>query len=162
MNHNPTPDVETMHWIRTERLLAQSCELLDQERFEEWLDLFTEDARYEATTWSPELNRDQVWLRLNKAELASLVRNVNNHIRDRATRSHLARLVELVPNGHSNRYNSTARFVLLRTDEAGETSVYLTGRYLDVVQVEGDVFRLAARHVRLDTRLFAIGSHVPV
>lgn len=147
-------------WVQVQRLLAQSCELLDQERFDAWLELFTEDAHYEVTAWSPEINREQTWLGLQKAELTALVNNIDSHIRDRAKRGHVAMLANVIK--HEFSYEAIARFLLLRTDEMGASTLYLTGTYRDVVRVEPTGLKLAARHVQLDTRLFDIGSHLPV
>jgi 3-phenylpropionate/cinnamic acid dioxygenase small subunit len=159
-------ELELANWVPVERLLAQSGDLLDQERFDAWLELFTADARYEVTTWSPELKQDQIWLQADKPELASLLENIDRHIRDRATRGHLVTLVDLIRNDHSDteaaQFEAVSRFLLLRTDDTGGSTVYLTGRYLDVVRMEPNGPRLAARHVRLDTRLFTVGSHLPV
>ena len=43
----------------------------------------------------------------------------------------------------------------------GATELFVVGRYLDTVKLNGDAPRLLRRIVKLDTRQFGFGYHIP-
>ena len=51
-------------------LIYQSCLVMDDERFDEYLALCTEDYQYKVTAYSPELRKEMVWLEQSRTDLA--------------------------------------------------------------------------------------------
>ena len=53
-------------------LIYQSCLAMDDERFDEYLSLCTEDYQYKVTTYSPELRKEMVWLEQSRTDLGAM------------------------------------------------------------------------------------------
>jgi methanesulfonate monooxygenase small subunit len=136
--------------------------LLDDEKFDEYLDLFSPEIRYRITAFSPDLRKDLAWLDLGRKDLESLLANLNRHIRlaGRFMRHPSGSIVE-EEEGSTHLLVTTAVLVA-HTDLEGNTRVFATGRYRDRIEwIDGEP-RLKEREVRLDTRQFGPGSHVPL
>ena len=48
------------------------------------------------------------------------------------------------------------------TVDAGDTRLFLVGKYLDKFRIDGDTAKFVEREVRLDTRRLDKGSHWPI
>lgn len=141
-------------------LIARSCYLLDEERFDDWIALFSDEASYTITAYSPELGLEQRWLEVLKDELLSLVMNIKNHIHDQGNRRHIAMVVDFEDCVTDGYVDTTSTFVVIRTDPHGASRVYATGKYLDRVDIQS--MRIMTREVRLDSRMLEVGSHLPL
>ena len=141
-------------------LIARSGRLLDDERFAEYVELFTTDGHYLLGTTSAEIGRDMVWLSLNRAELADLFREWPLHVRDPAARTHLVAVDEISIDVATARAFST--FTIYRTDERGRSEFYCVGRYEDDLCADGAVWKIRRRRAHMITRLLATPTPLPV
>jgi anthranilate 1,2-dioxygenase small subunit len=138
---------------RIEDLVYDSARFIDDERFEEWAELFVERCVYKITTRenfdaslpvgvmycdSRAMLRDRV-LSLRKANL------YNPHY-DRHLVSNVCVLgvADAVYDVHSS-------YLVLQTTPAGESRVFSCGKYLDRVVFEGESARFQERIVVMDT-----------
>ena len=64
-----------------ERLVRRSCLLLDEERFDDYLDICTSDFRYAIKTYSAEIRREMTWLSTTREQLATLFAGLPEHVR---------------------------------------------------------------------------------
>lgn len=53
--------------------IGRSCFLLDDERFDEWLAMCTQDVSYSIRTYSPEIRREMTWLKHDRAGLEQML-----------------------------------------------------------------------------------------
>jgi methanesulfonate monooxygenase small subunit len=143
-------------------LVARSCLLLDEERFDDYLGLYADDCRYRITTYSPDLRKDMAMLDLDRKDLAVLLGNLPKHIRmsGRFMRHPSGSCAE--PASGSGRISVLTTVLVAHTDLEGISRIFATGRYRDLIEVSGDAPRLLEREVRVDTRQFGPGSHVPL
>jgi anthranilate 1,2-dioxygenase small subunit len=136
-----------------ENLVYDGARFIDDERFEEWADLFVEQCVYKITTRenfdaslpvgvmycdSQAMLRDRV-LSLRKANL------YNPHY-DR----HLVSNVRVLDVADGV-YRVHSSYLVLQTTPAGESRVFSCGKYLDRVVFEGDIARFRERVVVMDT-----------
>ena len=136
-----------------EDLLYDSARYIDDERFEEWADLFVERCVYKITTRenfdaglpigvmdcdSRAMLRDRV-LSLRKA-------NIYNPHYDR----HLVTSVRVLDVA-DGAYRVHSSYTVLQTTPAGESRLFSCGKYLDRVVFEGESARFAERIVVMDT-----------
>ena len=151
-----------------EEFLYAEAELLDERRFEAWLDLLTDDIRY----WMPmrrnikygeeerEFTRerqDVAWFDEGKDTLVRRVKQIQTGIHwaeEPVSRiSHLVtnvQLVEATPSIAEPREVSTrCRFLIYRNRVETETDI-LVGKREDVLRREGDDWRIARRKIVLD------------
>lgn len=147
-------------------LLTRYCDALDEQRFEEWPDFFTEDARYRVTT--AENHR--------KGYPASLIDCMGKPMmRDRlfgllsanVYEPHAYRHILSQPRVRATgprAWEVQTSFLLARTMSMQETRLFLAGSYHDrvVADAEDAPPRLAARLVVLDTSLIDLLIVIPI
>ena len=147
---------------RIRSLIMRSCLLLDVERFDDYLALWSAEGRYRITSWSPDLRKELVLLDLSLSDFSQLLHNVPNHERMQGT---LSRHVTgpLVEPGHDDgTARATSSLLVVHTDLEGVSSLYAAGKYLDDIEIANGEARIASREVRLETRQLGTGSHVPM
>jgi methanesulfonate monooxygenase small subunit len=148
--------------IAIQELVYRSCLALDARDYKGYLDLCHESFRYTVTAHSPEIRKDMIWLDHDKAEMQTLFNNLPRHNSDHSPLARHANVytVESAADGKSAAVVSTLQ-VYKTTLDGGATELFAIGRYLDTVSLEGDAPRLTKRIVRLETRQFGFGYHVP-
>ena len=160
----PTPDLTRLLLKQeVEDFLFQEAELLDERRYEEWLDLFTEDARY----WMPmrrnvpadELEReftreglDVNWFDEGKDTLTRRVKQIRTGVH--WAEQPPSRICHMVSNVQILRASPSetevkSRFLVYRNRVETETD-FLVGKREDLLRrVNGD-WRIARRKIILD------------
>lgn len=158
------------HSLRSavEELVYESCIVLDERRFNDYLALGTADFRYRITAYSPEIRKEMTWLEHDREGLAALFELLPRHHVDHAEWQRHAVLYrarqegDLVHAVTSLVVHHTLRDVGDTHLEGGTTKVFVAGKYLDTLRLERGELRLAARTVRLETRQLGIGTHLIV
>ena len=136
-----------------ERLLADYAWCIDQDRLEEWLDLFTEDAAYRIV---PRENLEQ------GLPLTLFIAENKNMLRDRVTSlrkaniynihydRHLISGIRVVEDGAAA-CAVEASFAVFHTDQEGGTRVFSVGAYRDRIVFVGDRPLIREKIVVVDT-----------
>jgi methanesulfonate monooxygenase small subunit len=148
--------------IAIEELVYRSCLALDEKDFKGYLDLCHESFRYTISAHSPEIRKDMIWLDHTKPEMQLLFNNLPKHISDHSplARHAVVYTVEPAADQESAAVISTLQ-VYKTTLDGGATELFAIGRYLDTVSLDGGSPRLLKRIVRLTTRQFGFGYHIP-
>lgn len=144
---------------QAEWAVRRTCLLLDEERFDEWLECFSDDATYGVVAHSEELRREMRWLDLSRTELDARLANVDSFVRDRARRTRVPTVMAVEPHDDGS-VEVMSYVVAYRTELDGSSSLYALLRYDDLWHI--DEWKLAARRVVLRTRMLATGSHMPL
>lgn len=148
--------------IAIEELVYRSCLALDESNFKAFLDLCDENFNYSIGAHSPEIRKDMVWLDHDKAGLQLLFNNLPRHISDHSplTRHAIVYTVEYA--AERGQANVVSALQVFKTSlDGGATELFAVGRYLDTVRLDAGPPRLLKRVVRLQTRQFGIGTHIP-
>ena len=154
-------------WWQVQEFLHREADLLDDRRFDEWLDLLDESIRYRAPI-ARNLKRasaeaeytaegEIAWFDEGKATLRQRVRQIQSGyhwIEEPMARvSHLVtniRIVAAEPGvERPDRVTVRSRFLLYLNRQQTET-VTLVGKRLDTLVRAGDDWRIAAREIHLD------------
>lgn len=143
-------------------LVALSCLLLDDEKFDEYLALFAPEARYSIRTYSPDLRKDVALLDLDRSELEVLFRNLPKHVRLPGRFMRHANMSVVESDGAEGPVSITTSLLVTHTGLDGISSVFAAGRYRDKMEFIDGRPRLKEREVRLDTRQFGPGCHIPL
>jgi methanesulfonate monooxygenase small subunit len=148
--------------IAIEELVYRSCLALDAGDFKAYLALCDDGFRYTVTAHSPEIRKDMTWLDHDKAGMQLLFNNLPRHNSDHSplTRHAHVYTVDAAADGKSADVVSTLQ-IYRTTLDGGATELFAIGRYLDTVSLEGAAPSLSKRNVRLTTRQFGFGYHVP-
>lgn len=148
--------------IAIEELVYRSCLALDAKNFKAYLDLCDGAFRYTITAFSPEIRKDMVWLDHDRPEMELLFNNLPRHISDHSplTRHAIVYTVDYaLEQGEANVVSALQ--VFRTTLDGGATELFAVGRYLDTVKVDGASPKLVRRIVKLETRQFGFGNHIP-
>ena len=146
--------------IAIEELVYRSCLALDEKNFKAYLDLCDDDFRYTITAHSPEIRKDMIWLDHDKPGMQLLFANLPRHISDHSPLTRHA-IVYTVDYAGELAQVVSALQVFKTTLDGGATELFAIGRYLDTVRVDGATPKLTKRVVKLETRQFGFGNHIP-
>jgi 3-phenylpropionate/cinnamic acid dioxygenase small subunit len=145
---------------RIRALVARTAQLLDDGRYEEFLQLFTDDGTYSMQAVSAELGKEVTWMALDRSELSQLFKEYPEHVVDTASRLHLVTTAGIeLGDGAAN---AVSTFAVYRTDLHGASALYAVGRYEDDFVLRGEVWKLRSRRVRLQTRQFTVPTPLPL
>jgi len=134
-------------------LMSEYSELIDQDRLEDWIELFTEDAVYRII---PRENVEQ-----NLPAPIILCTN-KNMLRDRITSLRSANEYNLHYDRHivgslrtkrqsADAWTATASYAVFQTTLEGQSRLFSTGRYEDRIRRENGAYRFAEKVVIVDT-----------
>ena len=148
-----TRNGEMDRWVVLETLDA-STRHLDQQEFQRWLDVFSENATYVIVCNDGVTEEGTVILDTDRAGLVARIRLLAEpfRVRERVAQSHLVTWGPLRLNG-ANPAQVESRFALFETRNIdGVSKLSYVGRYEDRVEKGNDnQWRLASRRVVLDT-----------
>ncbi|MDQ3445557.1 MAG: nuclear transport factor 2 family protein [Pseudomonadota bacterium] len=148
--------------IAIEELVYRSCLALDEKNFKAYLDLCHQDFRYTIAAHSPEIRKDMTWLDHDKPELQLLFNNLPRHISDHSPLTRHAIVYTVEYSAEQQQANVISALQVFKTSlDGGATELFAVGRYLDTVRVDGGAPRLLKRVVKLQTRQFGFGYHIP-
>ena len=143
------------------RLHARYAHALDDDRLEEWPELFTENGRYRVTTAENEARG---------LPLAVLYAEGRAMLRDRVASLRHANIYEpqryrhivssILLEASGNIVRSTANFLVVRVMENGEATFFASGRYLDRIALPE--LRYEERVVVCDSRRFDTLLAIPL
>jgi anthranilate 1,2-dioxygenase small subunit len=144
-------------------LLAESSHLLDSDRLEDWVQLFTEDCEYQVIPRiNVERNLPLATMRCtNRRMLADRIVSLRQaNIYNIHSTRHLVSETRITETG-PDRWEVSANFALYQTDQDGVSTLFLVGRYADIV-VRADGFRFRKRWAICDTLAIPTLLAVPV
>ena len=141
-------------------LVQRTATLLDDEKLDEWLELFDEESGYELCAYSTEIRRWMTWWKSDRLTLAQQLKDVNQHVRDPATRRRIVGTPMITFSGNSAR--AVSPFVIYRTTPDGQSSQYLVGRYDDEIVRKGSSWLYKTHKVIADTRVLDAFTHLPL
>ena len=146
-----------------EELYFREAELLDNRHFEEWLDLFTDDARYwmplhrnvKAGEWERERTRETVdvsWIDDDKQTLMQRVKQIRSGIH--WAEEPVSRLTHMITNVRvvdvtDDGVKTTCRFLVYRNRVETETDILIGKREDTLRRVNGN-WMVARRVILLD------------
>jgi methanesulfonate monooxygenase small subunit len=144
--------------------------LLDSQQWEQWLDLCDEGFQYSIKAWSPEISHDVTYLELDRKGLATMIKLLPKHNTDHSplTRHTSVYAVAVADDGRSAKAVSSVVVHQNLLDgvnshiDAGESRLFLVGKYLDSFNIEDGKAAFVNREVRLENRRFDKGSHWPI
>ena len=162
-----TPVPLALHY-EIEQFLLYEADLLDERRFEEWLDLFTDEARYfmpiasnvkfgeEDREFSRE-KQDSAWMDEGKETLSQRIRQIRTGIHwaeePKSRISHLVtnlRVVAAEPSAdRPDLVRTRCRFLVYRNRQQDEVDLHVGKRHDTLVRA-GDSWKISRREILLD------------
>lgn len=141
---------------------------LDQQDWNGWLALCDDEFQYAIRSWSPEINKDMTYLALDRKGLANMVKLLPKHNTDHSPLTRHTSLYTVdIENGAAKAVSSVIVFQNMLDGinshiDAGESRLFLVGKYIDTLKVDGNRATFLSREVRLENRRLDKGSHWPI
>ena len=142
-------------------LISDSCALLDEQKFDQWIALTARDFHYRLSAFSDELGKRMVWMDFGRDALKNLMEHASDHERNLV---HYSRHVSAtrVGNAQNGILPVRSSLTVYYTDLEGTTAIYAVGVYLDKATFIDGAPVLTERDVQLTTRRLPFGSHYPL
>jgi methanesulfonate monooxygenase small subunit len=145
-----------------EELVYRSCLALDEKNFKAYLDLCDADYRYSITAHSPEIRKEMIWLDHDKAGMQLLFTNLPRHNSDHSPLTPHVTVYTVDFDASQQQATVISALQVFRTTlDGGVTELFAVGRYVDAVKLSESAPKLLKRVVKLDTRQFGFGYHIP-
>jgi methanesulfonate monooxygenase subunit beta len=142
-------------------VVYRSCLALDAKDFKAYLGLCDSGFRYTITAHSPEIRKDMVWLDHDKAGMQLLFTNLPRHNSDHSPLTRHATVYTVDIDAAAQLARVVSALQVFKTSlDGGATELFAVGRYIDTVKLV-DAPTLLRRVVKLDTRQFGFGYHIP-
>ncbi|MDA8049911.1 MAG: nuclear transport factor 2 family protein [Rhodospirillales bacterium] len=169
MSITTTDEIETTRTAIRETIY-RACLLLDDGRFADWLDLCAPDFRYQIKAFSPEIRKEMTWYEQDVSGLRTMIEMLPKHNTDHGRLMRHATVYTIDIDRDGGNAVATTAFSCYRTAfdginshlDAGESQLFVIGRYHDRLRLGADGPRFVERTVVLDTRRLDKGSHYPV
>ncbi|MBP6019665.1 MAG: hypothetical protein KA735_09245 [Burkholderiaceae bacterium] len=142
--------------------IGQTCELLDEERFGEFLEQCSSDFEYVVRTFSPDLGKDMVWLQHDRKGFEMLIKMIPEHVRVDAKLSRHATVTN-VTEIEPNKIRTRSKVAVFQTNPNGTSSILAIGTYIDTIDLAQPTSpKLQDRELVLHTQDLGPGVHVPL
>lgn len=161
---------ETNITDRVRDTIYRATIFLDDQRWDDWLDLCNDDFHYAIKSFSPEINMDMTYLQGSRKDMATLIKLLPKHNTDHSPlRRHTS--VYTVDVGDDGRTaKAVSSFVVYQNlldginshIDAGESRLFLVGKYYDEFVIADGEPKFVKREVRIDERRLDKGSHWPI
>jgi len=143
-------------------LVYETCQALDDENYDKYLSLCAPDYQYQITTYSPEIRKEQTWLKHDRNEMVGLFKMLPQHVRMPGRFFRQACVGSIGDLTNTEAVNITSSLLVAYTEPEGLSRLFAVGRYEDKIAANGKSPVLLSRTVRLDTRDLSPGAHVPL
>lgn len=145
-----------------DELIYRSCLALDDKDFAGYLDLCDPAFHYAITAYSPEIRKEMTWLEHNKEGMKALFDNLPKHNSEHSPLSRHATVYIVDHDEAKQQAKAISALQVFKTAlDGGATELFVVGKVYDTIAFGDGGPKLLDRNVRLDTRLFGIGSHIP-
>jgi methanesulfonate monooxygenase small subunit len=149
--------------------IYQSTIMLDQQNWDGWLEQCDEDFQYAIRSWSPEISKDMTYLALDRKGLESMIKLLPKHNTDHSPLTRHTSVYTVNMNGDAMAHAVSSVIVYQNLldginshIDAGESRLFLVGKYIDTLRVKDDKAKFVSREVRLENRRLDKGSHWPI
>ena len=150
--------------------IYQAALSLDDQKWDEFLDLCSDDFNYAIKAFSPEINYDMTYLEHDRKGLKLLLDLLPKHNTDHSPLKRHTSVYTVKFSDDNSQAEAISSFVIYQNTldgenshlDAGESRLFLVGKYYDKLAIEDGKARFKERVVRLDNRRLDKGSHWPL
>ena len=143
---------------------------LDEQRWEDWLSLCHDEFYYAIKAFSPEINYDMIYLDGDRSEMVTLTEMLPKHNSDHSPLARHTVVYTVDINNDEKTASAVSSFAIYKTELdgrqshvlAGESSIFVIGKYHDKFKIDSGKPLFTQRIVQLDTRRLDKGTHWPL
>lgn len=160
--------IETRNVIR--EAICKACMFKDDMAWDKWLELCDDDFEYSITAFSPEISSDMTYMSGNREHMKTMMDMLPKHNTDHSPLRRHCSVYSVELDESNNTATAISSVVVYQTMldginshvDAGESRVFVVGRYVDSFRISGDDVKFTSREAKLDTRRLDKGSHYPI
>ena len=153
-----------------ERTIYDSALALDEQRWDDWLDLCAEDFYYAIRAFSPEINKEMTYLDGKLSDIKTMAEMLPKHNSDESPLTRHTVVYRVDVDETAGTAAAISSFAIYQTVfdglnshvEAGGSRLFLIGKYHDRFRLADGGARFVERICRLDTRRLDKGTHWPL
>lgn len=150
--------------------IYRSCMYKDDMKWEKWLDLCDEDFEYSITAYSPEIRSNMIYLSGGREDMRGMMKLLPKHNSDHSPLKRHCSVYAVDFEDDGATATAVSSVVVYQTQldginchvDAGESKVFLVGRYHDKFRITDGEAKFIEREVKLDTRKLDKGTHYPI
>lgn len=143
---------------------------LDAEQWDDWLTLCDDDFQYAIKAFSPEIHYDMTYLSGDRAHMKTMLEQLPKHNTDHSPLSRHTVVYSVELDDEAGTATAVSSFTVHQTlldgidshVDAGESRLFLVGKYYDKFNIKNGAIKFTERVVRLNTRRLDKGSHWPI
>jgi methanesulfonate monooxygenase small subunit len=143
---------------------------LDRQDWEGWLANCDDSFQYAIRAWSPEINKDMTYLALDRKGLATMVKLLPKHNTDHSPLTRHTSVYTIDVDNETGCVKAVSSVLVYQTlldginshIDAGESRLFLVGKYIDTFKIEDNKATFLSREVRIENRRLDKGSHWPI
>jgi methanesulfonate monooxygenase small subunit len=151
-------------------VIYKTALLLDDEKWDEWLALCEDDFQYAIKAFSPEIHHDMTYLEGSRKDLSTMTEMLPKHNTDHSPLTRHTVVYSIDVDDAKHIASAVSSFTVHQTlldginshVDAGESHLFLVGKYYDKFSVRDGEVKFTERVVRLNTRRLDKGSHWPI
>ena len=151
-------------------VIYKACLYQDDLNWNAWLALCDETFRYRICAYSPEIRADMTYMDGDRESMKNLTSMLPKHNTDHSPLKRHCVAYDVTVSADGRSATATTSLTVFQTQldginshmDAGETRLFLVGRYHDKFSINGDDIKFTERETRLDTRRLDKGSHWPI
>ena len=144
--------------------------LLDDQKWEEWLGLCDDSFHYAIKSFSPEINADMIYLQGSRKDMSTMTKLLPKHNTDHSPLRRHTSVYAVDLAADAKTADAVSSFVVYQNMldgvnshiDAGESRLFLIGKYYDRLRIEQGQAHFIKREVRIDNRRLDKGSHWPI
>lgn len=144
--------------------------MLDDQNWDGWLGLCDESFHYAIKAFSPEINRDMIYLQGTRKEMQTMVKLLPKHNTDHSPLKRQTTVYTVDIDDDGKTATAISSFIVYQNlldgtnshIDAGESRLFVVGRYIDTLSIDGTKPLFLSREVRLENRRLDKGSHWPI
>ncbi len=143
---------------------------LDQQDWDGWLAHCDDKFQYAIRAWSPEINKDVTYLALDRNGLAGIIKLLPKHNTDHSPLTRHTSVYTVDVDEGQKSANAVSSVIVYQNlldginshIDAGESRLFLVGKYIDTFKIENNKAAFLTREVRIENRRLDKGSHWPI
>lgn len=145
-----------------EEFVYQTCMTLDEKDFDGFMRMCDPGFNYMLTAYSPEIQKEMIWLDHDKEEMSDLFKTLPRHNSDPNPLTRNVTVYKVNIDQTKKQAQVVSSFQIYKTAlDGGTTELFAVGKYFDTVSLGAEKPMLLNRHVKLETRSLSWGYHIP-
>ncbi|MBJ7379739.1 MAG: methanesulfonate monooxygenase [Polynucleobacter sp.] len=142
-------------------VIYSSLLALDDKNFNGFLGLCHPEFHYKIGAYSPEIRKQMIWLEEDHDSMKRLFDSLPKHNSDHSTLARMGSIYSAHKQSNGDWKAVTFLQVFKTNLDGGATELFAVGKMHDTLRLDQDQLKILDREIKLETRMFGFGHHIP-